>query len=77
MALAGLIPAGVFAYFLPESYRNPAFQIIAFSVFTGGLIPTGFSMIAMAASNLILLIPYYVVTVRIERKVVETCHPRD
>ncbi len=75
MALAGLIPAGILASFLPAAYRDPSFQIIAFTAFTGGLIPTKFSGIAMAAGNLLILIPYYFVTVRIERKVVEAHHP--
>jgi hypothetical protein len=75
MALAGLIPAGVLAYFLPPPYRDPAFQIIAFTAVTGGIIPTRFSMIAMAAASLILLVPYYVATVRVERKAVEARHP--
>jgi hypothetical protein len=75
MALAGVIPAGILANFLPAPYRNPAFQIIVFTAFTGGIIPTRFSMIAMAAASLILLVPYYVATVRVERKVVEARHP--
>ena len=75
MALAGLIPAGILAYFLPAPYRDPAFQIIAFTALTGGLIPNRFSMIAMAAACLLLLVPYYVATVRVERKVVEARHP--
>ena len=76
MALAGLIPAGILAYFLPAPYRDPAFQIIAFTALTGGIIPTKFSMIAMAAASLILLVPYYIATVRVERKVVEARHPK-
>jgi len=75
MALAGLIPAGVLAYFLPDAYRNPAFQIIAFTAFTSGIIPNRFSMIAMATGCLILLVPYYIATVRVERRVVESRHP--
>jgi hypothetical protein len=63
------------AYFLPAPYRDPAFQIIAITAFTGGMIPTKFSMIAMAAASLILLVPYYIATVRVERKVVEARHP--
>ena len=75
MALAGLIPAGVMTAFLPEPYRDPAFQIIAFTALTGGVIPTKFSVIAIAAGNLLILIPYYFATVPVERKVVETRHP--
>jgi hypothetical protein len=75
MALAGVTPAGILAYFLPAPYRDPAFQIIAFTASTGGIIPTEFSMIAMAAASLLLLVPYYVATVRVERKVVEARHP--
>jgi len=75
MALAGLIPAGILASLLPPSYRDPSMQIIAFTAFTGGIIPTRFSMIAMASGNLLLLIPYYIVSVRVERKVVESRHP--
>lgn len=75
MALMGLIPAGILAYLLPDPYRDPAFQIIAFTALTGGIIPTRFSMIAVATACLILLLPYYVATVRVERKVVEACHP--
>jgi hypothetical protein len=75
MALAGVIPTGVLAYFLPPPYRDPAFQIIAFTALTGGLIPTEFSMIAMAVACLILLVPYYVATVRVEKKVVAARHP--
>lgn len=75
MALAGLIPAGVLTYLLPAPYRDPAFQIIAFTAFTGGFIPTRFSGIAMAAASLVVLVPYYFATVRVERKVVEARHP--
>jgi hypothetical protein len=75
MALAGLIPAGMLAYFLPAPYRDPAFQIIAFTVLTGGIIPTRFSMIAMSVACLVLLVPYYIATVRVERKVVAARHP--
>ena len=75
MALAGLVPAGILAFLLPAPYRDPGFQIIAFTAFTGGMIPTDFTMIAMAAGNLLILIPYYFVTVRIEQKVVASHHP--
>jgi hypothetical protein len=75
MALVGLVPAGILAYFLPTAYRDPAYQIIAFAAFTGGIIPSRFSMIAMAAACLLLLLPYYIATVRVERKVVEARHP--
>jgi hypothetical protein len=74
MALAGLIPAGILAYFLPPAYREPSYQIIAFTALTGGTIPTHFTQVAMAAGNLIILVPYYFASVRIERKVVESCH---
>jgi hypothetical protein len=60
---------------LPAGYRDPAGQIIVFTVFTGGMIPTRFSGIAMAAGNLVILIPYYIYTVRFERRVVESRHP--
>jgi hypothetical protein len=61
---------------LPAPYRDPGFQIIAFTTFAGGIgIPSKFSMIAIATSNLLLLIPYYVVTVRIEQKIVASRHP--
>jgi len=75
MALAGLIPAGILASLLPAPYRDPSFQVIAFTAFTGGMIPTRFSMIAMAAGNLLILFPYYLATVRVERRVVESRHP--
>jgi hypothetical protein len=75
MALAGLVPAGILAFFLPAPYRDPATQIIAFTAFTGGLIPNSFTTIAMAVACLLLLVPYYVATVRVERKVVEARHP--
>ena len=75
MALAGLIPAGILAFFLPAPYRDPSYQIIAFTALTGGIIPNDFTMIAMAAGNLLILIPYYFVTVRIEQKVVASHHP--
>jgi len=75
MALWGLVPAGILAYFLPAPYREPAYQIIAFTALTGGIIPTRFSMIAMAVACLLLLVPYYIATVRVERKVIEARHP--
>lgn len=76
MALTGLIPAGFLAMLLPAPYRDPSFQIIAFATLTGGIIPTRFSGIAMAAGNLLVLIPYYFVTVRVERRVVQARHPK-
>jgi hypothetical protein len=75
MALAGVIPAGMLAHFLPSCYRDPAYQIIAFTAFTGGTIPTDFSMIAMAAANLLILIPYYLATVPCECRIVESRYP--
>lgn len=75
MALWGVVPAGILTYFLPAPYRDPAFQVVAFTAFTGGIIPTRFSMIAMATACLVLLVPYYIATVRVERKVVESRHP--
>lgn len=76
MAFVGLIPAGALAALLPSAYRDPAYQIVAFTVFTGGAIPNSFSQIAMAAGNLVILIPYYIYTIRFERKVVEARHPK-
>ncbi|NLX96539.1 MAG: hypothetical protein GXY83_10220 [Rhodopirellula sp.] len=75
MALVGLVPAGILACLLPPRYRDPSFQILAFTALTGGIIPTRFTMIAMAAGNLLILIPYYIATVRVERKIVESRHP--
>jgi hypothetical protein len=75
MALAGLIPAGILAALLPPHYGDPVFQIIAFTALTGGMIPSKFTMIAMAAGNLLILIPYYFASVRVERRVVENRHP--
>ena len=75
MALVGLIPAGILALFLPAEYRYPAAQIIAFTAFTGGLIPTDFAPIAIAAGNLFVLFPYYIATVRVERHVVASHYP--
>ena len=56
-------------------YRDPSFQVIAFVAFTGGVIPNDFTEIAIATANLLILIPYYIATVRVERKVVESRHP--
>ena len=75
MAFAGLVPAGILVAFLPPSYRDPGFQIIAFTALTGGIIPGKFTLIAMAAGNLLILIPYYIATVRVERQVVAARHP--
>ncbi|HSG70719.1 MAG TPA: hypothetical protein VLA12_09915, partial [Planctomycetaceae bacterium] len=75
MAFVGLVPAGMLVAVLPPAYREPGFQIVAFTAFTGGVIPSEFSMIAMATGNLIILVPYYIASVRVERQVVETRHP--
>ena len=75
LAFVGLVPAGILAYFLPVNYRDPAFQIIAFTTLTGGVIPSKYNMVALAAGNLLILMPYYVATVRVERKKVEELHP--
>jgi hypothetical protein len=72
MALLGIIPAGILAAFLPAPYRKPSFQIVAFAAMTGGIIPNRFTMIAMASANFLILIPYYLATVRVERKVVQS-----
>jgi hypothetical protein len=75
MALVGLVPAGILVALLPASYRDPGFQIVAFTAFTGGVIPNEFSMIAMAIGNLLILVPYYIATVHFETQVVEDRHP--
>jgi hypothetical protein len=74
LAFLGIIPAGVLASLLPSAYGEPLGQIAAFTALTGGTIPTSFSPIAMAAGNLLILIPYYVYTIRLERRVVESRH---
>jgi len=75
MALLGLIPPGILVWFLPYSYRDPTYQVIAFTLLTGGMIPGPLTPLAAAVGNLIILVPYYFASVRIERKVILKKYP--
>jgi hypothetical protein len=69
-AFIGLIPAGIFASILPKNIGSVIGNIFLKAVAHGGTIPSKFDEIGFYLGILLVMIPYYFVTIRIERKVI-------
>ncbi len=69
-AWLGIIPAGLFAAMLPESVSSPISQILFNVVGHGGMVPSKYDAIAYYLGTLLVMIPYFVVTLRVERRVI-------
>ena len=74
-ALLGVIPAGLFVTLLPERIGS-AIGIILFNVIgRGGTRPNELDEVGFFMGTLLVLIPYFLVTLRIERKVIAKRKP--
>jgi len=68
-ACLGVIPAGLFATLLPKHIKSPISTILFNVLGHGGMRPTEFDEIAFFLGTLLVMIPYLLVTLRVERKV--------
>ena len=69
-AWLGIIPAGLFASLLPKHILSPISAVLMNVVGHGGMIPNKFDSLAYFLGTLIVMVPYYLVTLRVERKVI-------
>ena len=69
-ALAGVIPAGIFAVFLPEDIGSIIAVFLGSSVLHGGTIPHELDEVGFYVGTLLIMIPYYLITLRVERKAI-------
>jgi hypothetical protein len=67
-ALAGVIPAGLFATILPERLGSLIGTILFNAVGHGGTIPSELDEVGYFLGTLLVMIPYFLVTLRLERK---------
>jgi len=76
-ALAGIIPAGIFAGLLPGSVRSPIQAILLSAVLAGGVHPSNAQLasVALLLGTLLAMIPYFLITLRIERQVIVKHRP--
>ncbi|MBI5365590.1 MAG: hypothetical protein HZA54_01025 [Planctomycetes bacterium] len=66
-ALAGIIPAGIFASLLPPGPRSVIGLILAKTVFIGGMFPNDADDLGFFVGTVLVMLPYYLVTVKVER----------
>ncbi len=69
-AWLGIIPAGLFASLLPENISSPFDRILMHVVGHGGMVPHKYDAVAYYLGTLLVMIPYFAVTFRVERKVI-------
>ncbi len=74
-AWLGLIPVGLFAALLPENVSSPISRILENMVAHGGTVPNKYDEVAFYLGTLLVMIPYYFVTLRVERKVIVKRNP--
>jgi hypothetical protein len=67
-ALCGIIPAGLFAALLPEHLGSLVSIILFNAVGRGGSIPGELDEVGYFLGTLLVLIPYFYATLRVERK---------
>jgi hypothetical protein len=67
-ALVGIIPAGLFAGLLPEKTGSVIGIILSNALFHGGTIPTNMDEAGYYLGTLLIMIPYFIITLRVERK---------
>ncbi|MFA5252343.1 MAG: hypothetical protein WC454_07150, partial [Phycisphaerae bacterium] len=70
LALIGIIPAGLFTTLLPKNIGSAIGNILGNAILHGGTIPNKFDETGFYLGTLLVMIPYYLVTIRIERKVI-------
>lgn len=69
-AILGIIPAGLFAMLLPKNIESAIGVILGNVVLHGGTIPNKLDEIGFYIGTLLVMIPYFIITLRIERKVI-------
>lgn len=74
-ALLGLIPVGIFAQVLPESIQPIIGNALQHAAVLGGFIPHELDRIGYFLGTLLVMIPYFLVTLRIERAVIARRRP--
>jgi len=67
-ALAGIIPAGLFAALLPERIGSVIGAILFQTLWHGGTIPNELDEVGFFLGTLLSMIPYFLVTLRVEWK---------
>ena len=68
-ALAGFIPAGLFVSLLPERIESVIGVILSGALYHGGTAPSELDEVGFFLGTLLVMIPYFLVTIRVERKV--------
>ncbi len=74
-AFLGVIPAGLFSMLLPKKVESAIGIILSSAMFHGGMIPTELDEVGFFLGTLIVMIPYFLVTLHIERKVIVKLKP--
>ena len=75
LALLGIIPAGVFASFLPERIKSVIGVILMNALAYGGTVPTNVDELGFCLGTLLMMIPYFLVTLRLERQAIVKLRP--
>lgn len=69
-ALLGVIPAGLFTMLLPKNIESAIGVILGNVIMHGGTIPNKLDEVGFYLGTLLVMIPYFLVTLRVERKVI-------
>jgi hypothetical protein len=75
LALAGIIPAGLFSGLLPKHLGVPIGHVLGGAIAIGGTIPNRYDELGYAVGTLLVMIPYFFVTRRVERKYILAHRP--
>ena len=67
-AFLGVIPLGLFAEYLPEKTGGTIQLILGKALAAGGTLPNPLDAVGRYLGIMVVMIPYYLVTLRIERK---------
>lgn len=67
-ALVGVIPAGMFALLLPKNVSSPIGCVLFHMISTGGAPPSRYDDLGFCLGTLILMVPYFFLTLREERR---------
>jgi len=67
-ALLGVIPAGIFATLLPKDIGSLVGSILFNAIGHGGMIPSVYDEVGYFIGTLLVMIPYFFVTLKVEKK---------
>lgn len=67
-AFLGVIPAGIFVTFLPKKIGSAIGVILFNALGHGGTAPNAFDAAGYYLGTLLVMVPYYLVTIRVEKK---------